>query len=594
MKKKKTAIILAFFLGGIGVHHFYLNQPLRGVAYLLFSLTLVPILLSYFDILVLLFMSDQRFEAKYNTPQSLSRQPSSLPQKKTNGQYNPISITTTTIQFLESCYILSNTKNIDTLIGRYNFILTIYPSLEASSNHQRFLSDVQNGIDQYKTLYYERIPSELDLKLILKPDRNILTNFYSECLNLCFYRFFEDQQSQINSLKRNDAKERRKNKIIDVCKIAIRELTQRGAQNAKYEGYISNLKKILFELDPDSTMIDEAEQTSKSYVLNKDSKFPLTLYGADNFIFEKIQQVLDDQNTWNKKSKLTPLFSEYNIKCKEIEEYIFKYKPAYTSAINTLKLNHAEYKDALELDRIDIENELKTIVIDQLWERADCKLDRLFDNSEISATIDDPLIQRYGYGPLSKYFSLQHQKGKIISNWDRNDFEDLVTADLVYTVDDIDVNEILLAQSLKTLNAICEKEEGFFKRKNKAVAYLDENPRLFQNIGKHIVTRKLFKLKPLPKEFENINLEEIQAHWAFLEEYVQLLVDTYDQAKNTQERITANKGWVTSYSVSCHEEYNSNFVCLRAREEAKKKYSKSKAPSIPFHIGCNCHLEEKY
>ncbi|MGM9508565.1 TM2 domain-containing protein [Larkinella sp. GY13] len=36
MKSKSTAALLAFFLGGLGIHKFYLRQTGWGVAYLLF------------------------------------------------------------------------------------------------------------------------------------------------------------------------------------------------------------------------------------------------------------------------------------------------------------------------------------------------------------------------------------------------------------------------------------------------------------------------------------------------------------------------------------------------------------------------------
>lgn len=36
-KNKTTAGLLALFLGGLGVHKFYLGQTLAGVLYLLFS-----------------------------------------------------------------------------------------------------------------------------------------------------------------------------------------------------------------------------------------------------------------------------------------------------------------------------------------------------------------------------------------------------------------------------------------------------------------------------------------------------------------------------------------------------------------------------
>jgi len=67
MKNKNTAAILAFFLGGIGVHRFYLNQTLLGVVYLLLCWTFVPLFIALIDFIVFLSMSQEKFDLKYNS-----------------------------------------------------------------------------------------------------------------------------------------------------------------------------------------------------------------------------------------------------------------------------------------------------------------------------------------------------------------------------------------------------------------------------------------------------------------------------------------------------------------------------------------------
>ncbi|MGB7711662.1 MAG: NINE protein [Microcoleus sp.] len=66
VKDRTVAIVLAFFLGGFGGHKFYLGNNLAGVLYLLFSWTLIPSLIAFFDFLGLLLMSEQVFQAQYN------------------------------------------------------------------------------------------------------------------------------------------------------------------------------------------------------------------------------------------------------------------------------------------------------------------------------------------------------------------------------------------------------------------------------------------------------------------------------------------------------------------------------------------------
>jgi TM2 domain-containing membrane protein YozV len=66
MKSKSTAAILTFFLGGIGIHKFYLGQSGQGILYLIFCWTLIPSILAFFQFFGLLLMSDYSFNMKYN------------------------------------------------------------------------------------------------------------------------------------------------------------------------------------------------------------------------------------------------------------------------------------------------------------------------------------------------------------------------------------------------------------------------------------------------------------------------------------------------------------------------------------------------
>jgi len=66
MKDKTTAALLAIFLGGIGVHRFYLNQIGLGFLYLLLSWTFIPLMISFIDFIVFLSMDLKTFNYKYN------------------------------------------------------------------------------------------------------------------------------------------------------------------------------------------------------------------------------------------------------------------------------------------------------------------------------------------------------------------------------------------------------------------------------------------------------------------------------------------------------------------------------------------------
>jgi TM2 domain-containing membrane protein YozV len=66
MKSKTSAILLCWFLGGIGVHKFYLGESGAGVLYLLFFWTFIPAIIAFFEFFILIFMSDAEFNQKFN------------------------------------------------------------------------------------------------------------------------------------------------------------------------------------------------------------------------------------------------------------------------------------------------------------------------------------------------------------------------------------------------------------------------------------------------------------------------------------------------------------------------------------------------
>lgn len=66
LKSRSTAILLALFLGGFGIHKFYLGQPGLGILYLLFCWTFIPGLVALIEVVMLLFTSDQAFNERYN------------------------------------------------------------------------------------------------------------------------------------------------------------------------------------------------------------------------------------------------------------------------------------------------------------------------------------------------------------------------------------------------------------------------------------------------------------------------------------------------------------------------------------------------
>lgn len=73
MKNKSYSVILAAFLGGLGIHRFYLGQKAKGWWSVAFSWTLVPVLIGWIDALRFSSMGYAEFNRRYNLGHELTK-----------------------------------------------------------------------------------------------------------------------------------------------------------------------------------------------------------------------------------------------------------------------------------------------------------------------------------------------------------------------------------------------------------------------------------------------------------------------------------------------------------------------------------------
>lgn len=535
------------------------------------------------------------------------------------GDYLPQNIQRTGLQVLETIHIIGTSKAVDTIKGRYDFLLQIIGTLQKGQSNSRYLSDIQKSIDTYKSMYYDRVPQDYELALLLKPAEFDLTDFYCKSLFAAFKRSFEEHSEEIKLLKREDAKIRRREKIKELIKFTKDELNSKCSSAALFVTVMTELEKIESTMLTDSstsssplvieskstqptsdiTSIKPKQSASKEteFVLNQGSTFQLTLLGADNALGRQIQNILLDDNTWDdkKKQKIVALFAEYNLKVKEVEAYKKKYGKVYFDKLEQLKNASAEWQAAGELDKEDLLEDYREIAIKEIYEQANCDLVSLFEKEPADITVDDALIKEYGFENIQTYlrFADNLDKVRVIpnDNYNRQKFEKLVELGLSIRGSSIPLEEILSTLTLKDLNEIANNPEKQFKRKNQAIEFILAIPNIEEKIGSKISLRELFKLKPLPEKFASVNLQEVSNAWSYAYEVVGLLVDTYRNA-NYSAQTLKDKEYVKEYKVECWG--NEENMCPCAKDLINKKYPKARPPKIPYHIGCNCSLRQEY
>lgn len=533
--------------------------------------------------------------------------------------YLPQNIQQAGLQVLETIHIIGTSKAIDTIKGRYEFLLRIIGTLQKGQSNSRYLSDIQKSIDIYKTMYYDRVPHDYELASLIKPIEFDLTDFYCKSLLAAFKRSFEEYSEENKLLKREDAKIRRRGKIEELIKFTRDELNNKCPKATSFASVMSELKEIESTIavesnhSPSSLLIErksapmtsditsiKPKQSSRKeteFVINPGSPFELTLLGADSSLGKQIQNILADDKTWDnkKKQQIVALFAEYNLKVKEVEAYRKKYGKFYFDRLEELKNASKEWKVAGELDKKDLLQDFRDIAIRDIYEQANCDLVSLFEKEPKDITIDDALIKEYGFENIQTYlqFADKLDKVRIIPNdhYNRQRFEKLVELGLSIRGSSIPLDEILYTLSLKDLNDISNNPETQFKRKKQAVEFILDIPNIEEKIGSKISLRELFKLKPLPEKFLSINLQEVSDAWSYTYEVVGLLVDTFRNGSYAAQTLN-DKEYVKEYRVECWG--NEDNICPRAKELIDKKYPKSRPPKIPFHIGCNCSLRQEY
>ena len=331
------------------------------------------------------------------------------------------------------------------------------------------------------------------------------------------------------------------------------------------------------------------KSTGDGWILNPQSTFPLTIYGIDQSVAEETKQILENVYTTGIHEitkNIIPIVARQNLRCKEVDDYVKKFKPIYLKKIEEQKQTSPEWATASNLDKRDLLYEFKNNAIVQLDVQPYCNLEILFEADLSDLTVDDVLIDRYGYEVIRFYLSRKKGVHTVpADHYDRKMFEKLTEVGLAVRGENIHFEYILESLKLKELSALVEDlNPPKFSRKAKAIEYLLNLPDLKERLNKSISYRSLFQVQSLPKEFENLDLEKISLSWQYAHELSTLICLTYyysgSARKQPDEDTKAmSKGWEIS---------NIDDGCSYCKRAASKKYPKNNYPIVPLHIGCRC------
>lgn len=120
------------------------------------------------------------------------------------------------LQVLETTKIMNETKNLDTLRGRAEFLREKVAELKESQHSNKYSYGVQKGIDHFKTTFYNSEIYEWQAGILLHPDRFDFEHFYIQSLLNAFDRHYDDQIKEIEKLKTDRGKRNRFKNLAEV------------------------------------------------------------------------------------------------------------------------------------------------------------------------------------------------------------------------------------------------------------------------------------------------------------------------------------------------------------------------------------------
>lgn len=114
--------------------------------------------------------------------------------------------------FIESTYIIDTTKQIDTLVGRKDLLFRSSFKLEVESMNPYYMTRLQESIDRFKHVFYDKVLTDRQLKFLINPTASNFRLFCNYNLERCIHFNMEemihkirDAKSKKSKLKRIDA-----------------------------------------------------------------------------------------------------------------------------------------------------------------------------------------------------------------------------------------------------------------------------------------------------------------------------------------------------------------------------------------------------
>ena len=158
--------------------------------------------------------------------------------------YLPLFLQVTSMQVLESVYIIHTSSNIETVISRQQFLQEKYKDLLSNIKDQSYSLYTEMAIATYKERYYDRPIQDVQLAILKNPLEFNLIDFYCESLVNTLQRFCAKQSKEMSEMKLTSAKQKRTLKVHQAIQLVKKEITDQYNIASGYQQALNEINVL--------------------------------------------------------------------------------------------------------------------------------------------------------------------------------------------------------------------------------------------------------------------------------------------------------------------------------------------------------------
>jgi hypothetical protein len=331
----------------------------------------------------------------------------------------------------------------------------------------------------------------------------------------------------------------------------------------------------------------------KHWTLNPKSPFPLTVSPLDNDQALALKALLDLRyNTTSTEAvrKLLPFIREYDIRCKEIDDYVKVFRPIFLKKMEEINTTSVTWEGATPGPVYKELSEFVDKAIESLELQIHCNLEILFRGHPKSKKTKEELIKKYGADVMKIYSSMRKGINTVPYKPEiRKSLQRLEKLRLLAYGANVNPKLLLKTLSLENMKKLVEDlNYPEFANKEEAFDTISKLPDLTDRLQTVVKLKTIYQKLPIPPDHKEFTINDKQKE-EYVKEFTTLISNTYYRGgiaiAEREEFQDKSYSFVKGWEISAKKD-----ACIFCKKQAEKTYGKEEYPRTPIHLGCRCTI----